>query len=68
MIVEKDIEDIRRWMGHPWKKFAKGLGVNTATLWRWRRYGVPDGPGKKLLEFLKNEMLDDPDNPSKGPS
>lgn len=57
MIVEKDIEDIRRWMGHPWKKFAKGLGVDTATLWRWRRYGVPEGPGLKLLERLKDEMI-----------
>lgn len=63
MIVEKDIEDIRRWMNHPWKKLARGLGVNTATLWRWRKYGVPEGPALILLEKLKAEMA--ADTPSK---
>lgn len=57
MIIEKDLEDIRRWMDKPWKKFARWLGVNTATLWRWRKYGVPEGPAQILLERLKAEMI-----------
>ncbi len=56
MIDEKDIEDIRRWKDHPWKQLAGYLGVDTATLWRWRKYGVPDGPARLLLERLKAEM------------
>jgi DNA-binding transcriptional regulator YiaG len=57
MIDENDIKDIRRWMNKPWKKFAAWLGVNPATLWRWRRNGVPDGPATVLLERLKAEMI-----------
>ena len=59
MIDEKDIEDIRRWRNHLWAQLAEELGVDTATLWRWRKHGVPDGPAQRLLERLKAEMTTD---------
>jgi|GEM_PF-3646442 len=51
-----DLEELRAWLNKPWKKFAKGLGINTATLWRWRKTGVPAGPPTILVERLKAEM------------
>lgn len=51
-----DIEEIRLWGRWTHEQFARKLGISTTTLWRWRKRGVPAGPGRQLLEHLRNEM------------
>lgn len=63
MIAENDLEDIRRWLKMSWREFAAYLGIDAATLWRWRKNGVPAGAPVMLLERLRAEMIEERTRP-----
>lgn len=59
MIDANDLEDIRKALKFSRAQFAEYLGVDAATVWRWRQGKMPEGPTLLLLERLKAEMIAD---------
>lgn len=63
MITPNDLEEIRRWRKLSRAEFAASLGVDAATVWRWRNGKMPEGPTLLLLERLKDEMITEKNRP-----
>lgn len=52
------IEDLLTRLGLTQAQFAAKVGVTTMTVWRWKKYGVPEnGSARALIDRLADESL-----------
>jgi transcriptional regulator with XRE-family HTH domain len=50
------IEDLLTRLGLTQAQLAEKAGVTTMTVWRWKKYGLPEhGPARALLERMAEE-------------